>query len=129
MARLSSSAALNLTLVLTNYRVVVVRFPELAVVAGLIGLLATEGKITEMVAMMIVVVEIAALRLDLAGSSRIVAARSSGEIDSALRMRCSSELSLTEFLRFSSWFLGTLQCCVLFHGTDNKSTGLLGYDS
>jgi hypothetical protein len=39
--------------------VVVVRFPELAVVAGLFGLPATEGKIAEMVAMMIVVVKIA----------------------------------------------------------------------
>jgi hypothetical protein len=69
MARLSSSAVLNLILVLTNYRVVVVRFPELAVVAELIGFLATEGKFAEMVAMMNVVVEIAALRLDLAESS------------------------------------------------------------
>jgi hypothetical protein len=66
MARLSSSAVLNLILVLMNYRVVVVRFPELVVV---IGLPATEGKIAEMVAMMIVVVEIVALRLDLAESS------------------------------------------------------------
>jgi hypothetical protein len=69
MARLLSSAVSNLNLVLTNYRVVVVRFPELAVVAGLIGLSATEGKIAEMVVMMIVVVKIAALRLDLAESS------------------------------------------------------------
>jgi hypothetical protein len=69
MARLSSSEVSNLILVLTNYRVVVVRFPELVVVAGLIGLPATEGKIAEIVAMMIVVVEIAALRLDLAESS------------------------------------------------------------
>jgi hypothetical protein len=38
-------------------------------VAGLIGLHATEGKIAEMVAMMIVVVEIAVLRLDLVESS------------------------------------------------------------
>jgi hypothetical protein len=58
-----------LILVLTNCRVVVVRFPELAMVAELIGLPATEGKITEMVPMMIVVVEIAALRLDLVESS------------------------------------------------------------
>jgi hypothetical protein len=58
-----------LILVLTNYRVVVVRFPELAVVAGFIGLPVTEGKIAEMVAMMIVAVEIAALRLDLVESS------------------------------------------------------------
>jgi hypothetical protein len=69
MARLSSSAVPNLILVLTNYRVVVVRFPELDVVAGLIRLPATEGKIAEMVSMMIVVVEIAALRLDLVESS------------------------------------------------------------
>jgi hypothetical protein len=39
------------------------------VVAVLIGLLATEGKIAEMVAMMIVVVEIATLQLELAESS------------------------------------------------------------
>jgi hypothetical protein len=65
MVRLSSSVVLNLILVLMNYQVVVVRFPELAVVAGLLGLTATEGKIAEMVAMMIVVVEIAALRLNL----------------------------------------------------------------
>jgi hypothetical protein len=69
MARLSSSGVSNLILVLTNYRVVVVRFPELAVVAGFIGLPVTEGKIAEMVAMMIVAVEIAALRLDLVESS------------------------------------------------------------
>jgi hypothetical protein len=70
MARLSSFGVLNLILVLTNYRVVVVvRFPELVVVAGLIKLPATEGKIAEMVAMMIVVVEIAVLRLDLVESS------------------------------------------------------------
>jgi hypothetical protein len=55
--------------VLTNCRVVVVRFPELAVVAGLIGLPTTEGNIVEIVAMMIVVVKIAVLRLDLAESS------------------------------------------------------------
>jgi hypothetical protein len=47
----------------------VIRFPELAVVAESIGLPATEGKIVEMVAMMIVVVETAALRLDLVESS------------------------------------------------------------
>jgi hypothetical protein len=69
MAMLSSSGVLNLNVVLTNCRVVVVRFPELAVVAGLIGLPATEGKIAEMVAMMIVVVKIAVLRLDLVESS------------------------------------------------------------
>jgi hypothetical protein len=52
-----------------NSRVVVVRFPELAMVTELIGLPATEGKIAEMVAMMIVVVEIVVLRLDLVESS------------------------------------------------------------
>jgi hypothetical protein len=41
----------------------------LAVVAESIGLPATEGKIVEMVVMMIVVVKIAALRLDLVESS------------------------------------------------------------
>jgi hypothetical protein len=69
MERLSNSEVLNLIQVLTNYRVVVVRFPELVVVAESIGLPATEGKIVEMVAMMIVVVETAALRLDLVESS------------------------------------------------------------
>jgi hypothetical protein len=67
MARLLSSGVLNLILVLTNYLVVVARFLELAVVAGLTELPAT--KIEERVAMMAVVVEIAALRLDLVESS------------------------------------------------------------
>jgi hypothetical protein len=61
--------SLNLILVLTNYQVVVERFLELAVVAGLTELPKTEGKIAERVAMMVVVVEIAALRLDLVESS------------------------------------------------------------
>jgi hypothetical protein len=69
MAMLSSSGVLNLIVVLTNCRVVVVRFPELAVVAGLFGLPAAEGKIVEMVSMMIVVVKIVVLRLDLVESS------------------------------------------------------------
>jgi hypothetical protein len=69
MAMLSSSEVLNLIVILTNYRVVVVRFPELAVVAGLIGLPVTREKIAEMVAMMIVVVKIAELGLDLVESS------------------------------------------------------------
>jgi hypothetical protein len=56
---------LSLILVLTNYRAVVARFLELAVVAELTELPATAGKIAERVAMMVVVVEIAALRLDL----------------------------------------------------------------
>jgi hypothetical protein len=50
-----------LVLVLTNYLVVVAKFLELAVVAGLTELRATEGKIVERVAMMVVVVAIAAL--------------------------------------------------------------------
>jgi hypothetical protein len=69
MAKLSSSGVLNLILVLTSYQVVVARFLELAVVAGLTELPATERKNAERVAMMVVVVEIAALRLDLVESS------------------------------------------------------------
>jgi hypothetical protein len=69
MARLSSSGVLNLILFLTSCQVVVARFLKLVVVAGLTELLATEGKIAERVAMMVVVVEIAALRLDLVESS------------------------------------------------------------
>jgi hypothetical protein len=69
MARLSSSRVLNLILVLTNYQVVVARFLELAVVVELTELPATAGKIAERVVMMVVVVEIVALRLDLAESS------------------------------------------------------------
>jgi hypothetical protein len=69
MAMPSSSEVLNLIVVLMNYRVVVVRFPELAVVARLIGLLATGEKTVGMVARMIVVVKIAVLRLDLVESS------------------------------------------------------------
>jgi hypothetical protein len=49
--------------------VVVVRFPELAVVAGLIGLPATGEKTAEMVARMTVIVKIVVLRLDLVESS------------------------------------------------------------
>jgi hypothetical protein len=60
MVRLLSSEVLNLILVLTNCRVVVEKFLELA---------ATEGKTAERVAMMVVVVEIAALQLDLVESS------------------------------------------------------------
>jgi hypothetical protein len=65
MAKLSNSGIL----VLTNYQVVVGRFLELAVVAGSTELPATEGKIAERVAMMVAVVEIAALRLNLVESS------------------------------------------------------------
>jgi hypothetical protein len=69
MARLSSFGVLNLILVLTNYQVMVVGFLELVVVAGLTKLPTSEGKIAERVAMMVVVVEIAALQLDLVESS------------------------------------------------------------
>jgi hypothetical protein len=69
MARLSSSEVLNLILVLTNCRVVVAKFLELAVVVGLTEFLATEGKTAERVATMVVVAEFAALQLDLVESS------------------------------------------------------------
>jgi hypothetical protein len=46
-----------------NCRVVVAKFLELAAVAGLTELPATEGKTAERVATMVVVVEIAALQL------------------------------------------------------------------
>jgi hypothetical protein len=69
MARLSSSEVLNLILVLTNYRVVVAIFLELAAVAGLTELPATEGRTAERVATMVVVPKIAALQLDLIESS------------------------------------------------------------
>jgi hypothetical protein len=69
MARLLSSEVLNLILVLTSCRVVVAIFLELAAVAGLIELPATEGRTVERVAMMVVVVEIASLQLDLVESS------------------------------------------------------------
>jgi hypothetical protein len=61
MSRLSSSEVLNLILVLTNCRVVVAKFLELAAVAGLTELPATEGKTAERVAMMIAIAEIVAL--------------------------------------------------------------------
>jgi hypothetical protein len=69
VARLSSSEVLNLILVLTNCRVVVAKFLELAAVVGLTELHATEGKTAERVATMVVVVEIVALQLDLVESS------------------------------------------------------------
>jgi hypothetical protein len=69
MARLSSSEFLNLILVLMNCRVAVAIFLELAAVAGLTELLATEGRTAERVARMVVVAEIAALQLDLVESS------------------------------------------------------------
>jgi hypothetical protein len=69
MARLSSSKVLNLILALTNCRVVAAKFLKLAAVAGLTELPATEGKTTERIAMMVVVVEIVASQLDLVESS------------------------------------------------------------
>jgi hypothetical protein len=69
MARLSSSKVLKLILVLTNCRVVVAIFLELAAVAGLTELPATEDRTAERVARMVVVAEIAALQLDLVESS------------------------------------------------------------
>jgi hypothetical protein len=69
MAWLSSSEIMNLILVLTNCQVVVAKFLELAVIARLTELPATDGKTAERVAMMVVVVEIAALQLDLVESS------------------------------------------------------------
>jgi hypothetical protein len=60
---------LNLILVLMNCRVVVAIFLELAAVAGLTELPATEGRTAERVARMVVVAEIAALQLDLVESS------------------------------------------------------------
>jgi hypothetical protein len=61
MAELSSSEFLNLTLVLTNYQVVVPVYLGLVVAVKLTELLTTEGRITEKVAKMVVVAGIAAL--------------------------------------------------------------------
>jgi hypothetical protein len=69
MAMPWSSEVLNLIEVFTSCRVVVARFPELAVVAGLIGLPVTGEKTAEMVSMMIVVVKTTELGLDLVESS------------------------------------------------------------
>jgi hypothetical protein len=60
MARLSDSEVLNLILALNV--VVAAKFLELAAVAGLTELPATEGKTAERVAMMVVAVEIAVLQ-------------------------------------------------------------------
>jgi hypothetical protein len=61
MARLSCFEVLKLILALMNCRVVVAKFLELVAVAGLTELPATEGQTAKTVAMMVVVVEIAAL--------------------------------------------------------------------
>jgi hypothetical protein len=69
MARPLGSEFLNLILALTNCQVVVAEFLELAAVAVLTELLATEKKTAERVAMIVVAVEIAARRPDLVESS------------------------------------------------------------
>jgi hypothetical protein len=69
MAGPLNSEVLNLILALTNYQVVVSKFLELAVVAVLTELLAIEEETAERVAMMVVAIEIAALRLNLIESS------------------------------------------------------------
>jgi hypothetical protein len=45
-----------------------------------------------------------------------------------LRRRYSSLPSIAEFLRYSSWFLGTLRCYVLSHDTGSRSTDLSDCD-
>jgi hypothetical protein len=75
MAMLWSSEVLNLTVALTNFLEVVARFPESAVVVGLTGLLATEGKIAATAATMTVVAGIAELGQNLTVSSRIAVAK------------------------------------------------------
>jgi hypothetical protein len=75
-----NSEVLHLTEALTNFLVVVARFPESVVVAGLIGLPVTDEKTAAMVATMTVVVRTAELGLNLIESSRIAAAINSGEI-------------------------------------------------
>jgi hypothetical protein len=118
-----------LTEALTNFLEVVARFTESVVVAGLTGLPVTGEKTAAMFATMTVVVGIVELGLNLVVSLRIVAARNSGEIDLALRMRCSLALFLAEFLPRFSLFRGTLRCCGPFCDTGNRSKGLLGCDS
>jgi hypothetical protein len=99
------------------------------VVAGLNGLLATEGKIAAMAATLTVVAGIAELGQNLTVSSRIAAAKTSGEIGLASRMRCSLALYLVEFLPCSSSFLGTLRCYGPSHDTGNRIKDLSGYRS
>jgi hypothetical protein len=69
MAGLLSSEVLNLILVLTNCQVVVAIFLRLAAVAALTELPAAAGRTAKKVARMVVVVEIAALQLDLVEGS------------------------------------------------------------
>jgi hypothetical protein len=124
-----SSEVLHLTEASTNFLEVVAKFLELAVVAGLTGSLATEGKIAVTAATMTVVARIAELGQNLTVSSRIAAAKNSGEIGLALRMRCSLPFFLAEFLPCFSSFLGTLRCCGPSHDTGNRSKDLSGYGS
>jgi hypothetical protein len=60
-ARLSGSEFLNLILVLTNFQVVVAIFLRLATTVEFIELLATEDRIAEKAAKMVMVAEIAEL--------------------------------------------------------------------
>jgi hypothetical protein len=99
------------------------------VVVGLTGLLATDGKVAATAATLIVVAGIAELGQNLTMSSRIAAAKNSGEIGLALRMRCSLVPFLAEFLPCSSSFLGNLRCYGPSHDTGNRSKDLLGYGS
>jgi hypothetical protein len=107
----------------------VARFPESVVVAGLTGLPVTGKRTAAMFATTTVVVGIAELGLNLVVGSRIVVAENSGEMDLALRMRCSLALFLAEFLQHFSLFRGTLRCCGAFRDTGNISKGLLRCDS
>jgi hypothetical protein len=127
MAILWSSEVPNLTEALMNFLEVVARFPEWVVVAGLTGLLATEGKIAATAATLTVVAGIAELGQNLTVGSRIAAARNSGETGLALRIQCSLAPSLAEFL--PCLFLGTLRCYGPSHDTSNRSKDLLGYGS
>lgn len=107
----------------------VARFPKWVVVAGLTVLLAIEGKIAAMAAMLIVIVETGERVQSLTADSRTAVARNSAETGLASRMQCSSVLSLVGFLPCSSLSLGTLRCCGLFHDTSSRSGDLLGCGS
>jgi hypothetical protein len=104
MAMPWSSEVLNLTEASKNFLEAVAIFPEWVVAAGLIGSLATEGKIAATAAMLTMVVETAELRQNSIVDSRIAAARSSDETGLAWRMQCSLVLSLAEFLPCSLCF-------------------------
>jgi hypothetical protein len=69
MARLSGSEVFNLFLVLTKCLVVVAIFLGLVAAAELTELPTTKGRTDEKVAKMVVIAEIAALRLDLVENS------------------------------------------------------------